>query len=137
MVTTGSALTPQLLRAAVDGHAGAWPSLFAASHDELLTAAEGLSLRVTATSVRRVLSAMQSETISPADAQAWASFVRRGYVEARQGPVRPVAVEYDSASEAEIVEVVGRLDEIGDLVDGAPPDSTEIDALMASLGEPD
>ena len=136
-MTTDSALTPQLLRAAVDGHATAWPVLFAASHDELRTAAEGLPLTVTAASVRRVLSAMQSGTISPGDAQAWASFVRRGYVETRQGPVRPVAVEYDFSAEAQIVEVVGRLDEIGDLVDGAPPDRTEVDALMAALGKPD
>jgi hypothetical protein len=54
----------------VDGHAGAWPVLFAASHDELLRAAEGLPLTVTVASVRRVLSAMQSGAISLSDAQA-------------------------------------------------------------------
>jgi hypothetical protein len=137
VATTDSALTPQLLRAAVDGKANAWPVLFAASHDELLTTAEGLALTVTVASVRRVLSAMQSGAISPADAQAWASFVRRGYVEGRTEPVRPIEVDYDVVAEAQIVEVVAWLDEIGDVVDGTPPDAAEVDALMASLGEPD
>jgi hypothetical protein len=51
--------------------------------------------------------------------------------------VRPIEVDYDVRAEAEIVEVVARLDEIGDVVDGTPPDPAEVDALMASLGEPD
>ena len=136
MATTDSDLTPQRLRAAVDGQAEAWPALFAASHDELLAAAEGQSLTVTVASVRRVLSAMQSGAISPSDAQTWASFVRRGYMEGRTEPVSPIEVDYDDRAEAEIVEVVARLDEIGDAVDGTPPDPAEVDALIASLGAP-
>lgn len=69
-------------------------------------------------------------------AQQWASFIRRGYFEnqpsGRGG--KPLEIDYDSAYEDAIAEVVSRLDEIGDVVDGDVPDEAETALLLYSLG---
>lgn len=69
--------------------------------------------------VRRVVDSLRSGTISPEVAQAWASFMRRGYIATGAGgAVRPIDIEFEQAAESEIAEVVARLDEIGDAIDG-------------------
>jgi hypothetical protein len=91
------------------------------------------SLVVTIDTARSVLGRLQQGTISPAQAQRWASFVRRGYVEGHSGgPVQPIAIEFEPAAEDEIAEIVSRLDEIGDLIDGNLT-SEEIEAMRRNL----
>ena len=73
----------------------------------------------------------------PEQVQAWASFVRRGYIAGpNSGSVRPIEVNYEIAYEDRIVEAVARLDEIGDRVDGEVS-SNEILDLLRRLDEPD
>jgi hypothetical protein len=51
--------------------------------------------------------------------QAWASLVRRGYVAGTaSGPVQPIEITYEADHEELLATVIGRLDELGDLVDG-------------------
>jgi len=68
--------------------------------------------------VRVIESLMRGET-PPDRAQRWASFVRRGYAPQSRGtPIKPLEIVYDPHDEDCIVQVVSRLDEIGDTVNG-------------------
>lgn len=83
-----------------------------------------------------VLRGPYDSAFSPELTQAWASFIRRGYVaEPGGGPIRPIDIDYEQAYEDDIAETVSRLDEIGDLVDGEVS-SDGVLALLQLLGEP-
>ena len=86
-------------------------------------------LVVDANAVVRVLEALLDASVAPMDAQAWASFVRRGYLPGGTGPIRALAIDYAPEDEEWIVETVSRLDEIGDRIDGDLGDD-EIRALI-------
>lgn len=65
--------------------------------------------------------------------QGWASFVKRGYVAGTpSGPVQPIEIAYEANHEELLATVIGRLDELGDLVDGQITRS-EADALLAAI----
>ena len=85
-----------------------------------------------AAAVRRVLSGYAEGRVGREDAQAWASFVRHGYF---AGPAagQPIDIEYAAAAEMPIVDAVGRLDELGDDIDGEI-DADESASLLADLG---
>lgn len=71
----------------------------------------------------------------PGLVQSWASFVRRGYVAGGSGGgIRPLDIEYEREFEDGIVEAVGRLDEIGDIIDGEVSPEEALD-LIRQLGE--
>jgi hypothetical protein len=50
----------------------------------------------------------------------------------REGPIRPISVEYEPAQEEQIVEAVSRLEQLGDLVDGVI-DNDELRELLEAL----
>ena len=60
--------------------------------------------------------------------------MRRGYlVDGRRGePARPIDIDYEAGAEKALVEVLARLDEIGDVVDGQV-NSDEIQEMLQSL----
>lgn len=88
-------------------------------------------LVVTLEAVRDVLSALRDGRVSPQQAQQWASFVRRGYIAGTtKGPVRPLKIEYDHVHEDAIIEIISRLDEIGDAIDGEVSDE-ELSAMLS------
>ena len=90
------------------------------------------NLVVTSDAVGDVLRALRDRRVSPQQAQQWASFIRRGYLTgANDGPLRPLSIEYDPEHEDVIVEILSRLDELGDVVDGHVSD----DELSTMLGE--
>jgi hypothetical protein len=135
-------VTGTRLRAAAErvvaGDAGSLAILAEAPHDQLLEAAAGANLTVGGDSVARVLQSLDRHEIGQAQAQRWGSFVRRGYVAGRgdQGPVKPLPIDYDPTYEDIITEIISRLDEIGDVVDGDVPSSAEIGGYLALLGLP-
>jgi hypothetical protein len=90
-------------------------------------------LIVTKAAIARVLTALQDHKTSPSMVQKWASFVRRGYFGSVDGKRHPIDIRYDRASEDEIVEIVGRLDELGDSIDGDISEA-ELVTIMAKLG---
>jgi hypothetical protein len=63
-----------------------------------------------------------------------ASFARRRYATEGVQPIEPIDIGYEPSREDDIVEVVGRLDQIGDLVDGDPSEQ-EQRRWLARLGE--
>jgi hypothetical protein len=103
----------------------------------ILTVAQSRNepLVVSRSAVIAVLVGLMEGTLSPSEAQAWASFVRRGFIANRsKGPIRAVGIEYEAAWEDAIVEAVGRLDEIGDIIDGEVTDDEAL-SLIRGLGE--
>lgn len=89
-------------------------------------------LVLTTTSLLKVLNAFQRHEVSPSLVQQWASFVRWGFLPQDTGPGRPIAIDYDPLAEDRIVEVIARLDELGDLVDGELEDN-ELVEMIGSL----
>jgi hypothetical protein len=125
----------EALAALIGGDLSGCDLVAAVPHRELLEAASDRHLVVTRESVIAVLRALLLGAASPSAAQCWASLVRRGYAKL-EGPTRPLDIEYDVSAEDEIVEVVGRLDQIGDAVDGTISRSELLDLLLL-LGEVD
>lgn len=101
--------------------------------DELRLAAESRQFTVRTDAVIRVVNGLLSGQISAHDAQRWASFVRRGYVASSPGRgTADVEIEYDPDYDEAIAEAVGRLDELGDIIDGELRPG-EADQLLAAL----
>jgi len=103
----------------------------AANHPDLLDAAARLPSRtISRPALAKLLTSWRSDRCTADDVQQWASFVRRGYVAGVPvGPVRPIDIEYDARDEDLIVEIIGRLDEIGDLIDGEVDDNEREEML--------
>jgi hypothetical protein len=92
--------SPQDLADAVHGDLSAFSRLQNQSHEDILRARDALGeLIVTAEDARKVLAALLEHEIEPEQAQAWAFFVRHGYIgywqsqpitdEARREAARP------------------------------------------------
>ena len=126
------------MQAVLQGDPHAVPILALLDHEDLraVAAEAGEPAVVERASAVRVLHGLLAHTWPPQQVQAWASFVRRGYIAKRsERPVRPLRIDYDDAFEDEISTAVARLDEIGDLIDGEVS-SSEILDLLQLLGEP-
>jgi len=94
------------------------------------------TLVVTRLATIAVLKGLLDDSWTPVQAQAWASFVRRGYVAGRaRHPIRPLDIGYEAAFEDGVARAVSRLDEIGDAVDGVVSTSEILD-LLQLLGQP-
>ena len=93
----------------------------------------GRTFIVSAGAVARVVMSLQRGEISGDAAQSWASFVRVGFLAGSTGPIKPIHIDYDADSEDAIVEVIARLDSIGDAIDGEVPTAQEFDELLALL----
>jgi len=114
--------TLSLLTRAVNGDVDAFIQVMEIPHAELSGhEAMPLTFVVTVPAVERVLAAWESSRVSEVLVQRWASFVRSGFV-GRPGifPVKPLDNEFDPQHEEQINDAVGRLDEIGDVIDGEP-----------------
>ena len=60
--------------------------------------------------------------------------MKRGYLEpVSSSPIRPVDIDFEAADEESIFEVLGRLDELGDRVDGVVS-SRELEKMLAAMG---
>jgi len=122
-----------VLQQVLAGNPSAMTLLRAADHESLLATqvANARPLVLRRDAAARVLRALIDRQITPELAQSWASFVRRGYVEGAlaDGPVTPVDIVFELEPEDAISQVVSRLDEIGDLVDGVVASDEAIDLL--------
>lgn len=109
-----------------------------AGHPAIREAAARLpQLVVTRSALARVLKDWSLGLFSAEHVQKWASFIRRGYVSGgASGQVRPIHVAYDPKNEELVVEILGRLDELGDQVDGQLGTS-ELEQMLQALLEVD
>ena len=79
------------------------------------------ALVLTREALRAVLDALESGTAPPDVVQLWASFVRRGYLVHTGGhQTGPFDIRFGTHDEDEdvLVDVIARLDELGDAIDG-------------------
>lgn len=122
------------LRRAVDGDAVAVAGL-QVPQEALASAAAGIGdLVLTRDAILRVLGDLRKGRISGEEAQRWSSFVKRGYVSGRAGagPVRPIIIDHDD--DESTVDVLGRLDDLGDEIDGTMSDD-ELDQWISRLSD--
>jgi hypothetical protein len=89
-------------------------------------------LAVVSSAVRRVLTALLRKEITSGQAQAWASFVRRGFIPTDQKLLKPLPIFYQQECEDDIAEAISRMDELGDIIDGTMDDD-EIRELIQKL----
>lgn len=121
------------LLSVVDGDLNDFIPIKMASNFDLNCAAENLGpLILSKEALVRVLSEWQGMRRTANDVQQWASFVRRGYVAGGSGGVRPLDIIFDENNEDLIVEIIARLDDIGDLVDGEV-DASELQQMLVDL----
>ena len=125
-----------LLLRLLSGDTDALPALAQVSQDKLLEAGNGVELLVRRESVAEVLRKLSNRSIDGKAAQAWASFIRRGYAQGQHlgKGIMPLSIDYEAAHEDAIVEIISRLDQVGDSVDGDIPDENETELLLYSLG---
>jgi hypothetical protein len=126
------------LRRALRGDASAIAEISMADHSSLRAAETsiGAPLVVRRAAAVSVLRGLIDGRVSPPAAQAWASFMRRGFVEAVvDGPTQPIDVEFEAAWEDAISATISRLDEIGDMIDGEVTTGEALD-LLQLLGQP-
>lgn len=134
LVTTGDR---ELVRKALRGDIESFEELTREPREELFTAHPPVTYSLHASAVASVLRQLGAGRIRPEQAQAWASFVRRGeygyftYRQRVKRGIRSLDIEYGTCEEV-IVEAVSRLDELGDLIDGEISNS-EIAELLAAL----
>jgi hypothetical protein len=126
----------EAITAAVAGDLDALPTIESASQSDLLQAASNLHpLTLTKSALIRVLKGWPSGADADENVQRWASFVRRGYVAGRRDdPVQSIDIEYDQSDEDLIVEIIGRFDELGDVVDGEIDDAEKQSMMNALAG---
>jgi hypothetical protein len=109
----------RLIAETVGGDLTAFRGLLEQEYARVERLADSLTdLVVTKEGLLRVLVEFQQQTVPEDLIQQWASFVRRGYFGYSAAPIRRLDIRYDDSAEEEIVEVVSRLDELGDVVDG-------------------
>lgn len=129
-----SEVRTNLLRA-IGGDVTALRSLAAYSDEALRHAAAELGdVELTAHAVANVVRGLVSGEYPDGDVQQWACFVRWGFI-AEQRPLDALRLEYSPDDEDDIVEVVARLTELGDLIDGELLPGEAGDFLRL-LGEP-
>ena len=110
--------------------------VLAANHLDLQTVAADLpTLLVSRSALTRVLNEWRSGHCAAHDVQQWASFVRRGYVSGKaKHPLSPIDIDYEPRDEEMMVEIIARLDEIGDLIDGCVNDEEQAEMLRTLAG---
>ncbi|WP_439628537.1 hypothetical protein [Shinella sp.] len=115
----------------VEGNINCLAVVLAASHPELQDAAAKIPrLKVSRFALIRVLEEWRSGRCSADAVHQWASFVRRGYISGNtSGALHPIDIAYDAGDEEMIVEIIGRFDEIGDLIDGDIDDGEQEEML--------
>lgn len=128
------------LEAVLRGEPAAMETIVRTDHQAIRAAGATIAAPLTLTrgATSNVLNEMAAGGVSPELAQAWASFVRRGYVE-RSGvdqPISPLAIEFETAREEAISQAVSRLDEIGDVIDGQV-DKDQVLDLLRNLQPPE
>ncbi|MCB4771215.1 hypothetical protein LGR54_21630 [Ancylobacter sp. Lp-2] len=119
--------------AVVAGDMNGLPMVLDASHAELRDAAANLAqLSVSRAALVRVLREWRCGAYNDENVQQWASFIRRGYVAGRnKGAIHPIVIEYDANDEELIARIIGRLDDIGDRIDGFIDKNEQVGMLRA------
>lgn len=126
------------LERALQGDANAIVEISTADHSSLQAAERSIAapLVVRRAAAVNILRGLIDGRFAPSAVQAWASFMRRGFLEGTvEGPIQPIDIEFEAAWEDAISAIVSRLDEIGDVIDGEVTTGEALN-LLQLLGEP-
>ena len=89
------------------------------THNEIQDAARSVHLLVRARALETAVQSWRNGDVSDDAINQWASFIRRGYLTGvPPGPIVPLKIAYEQKCEDAMVEVIARLDELGELIDG-------------------
>ena len=125
--------TRHALLAAVSGDLSALNALKPLDRSQVEEQAEGLQLVLAARVVARVLADYDAGVTRRDEVQRWAEFIRWGHLPGTSGPrLSNLEVYYEPEAEDAIVEAIGRLDELGDIIDGElrPGEAAELRAAL-------
>jgi hypothetical protein len=114
------------------GDVSAVRALLAFSSDEVADASANVQLTVTPEAAIVVLECLARDESQATDVLWWAEIVRYGHVAGNCRRWKRLDIHYQADFEHEIVEVVGRLTELGDLVHGELR-AGEIEESLTSL----
>lgn len=121
-----------LIRDALAGDIESFLKLTNIDADALFGAPSSQIFTLRSAGVARVLRQLRAGRIDTNQAQAWASFARRGYFPSRgQSRYWPLEIAYESQCEATIADAVARLDELDDVIDGKISDDEATKILLA------
>jgi len=128
-----TALTPNMLSRLIEGDLSDIEVLCSQPQSVIRTTASLLpTLVLRKHSLKKVLTSLKRKEISPETINTWAWFVRSGYVPSERPPITPIDIEYDPADEDLIVEIMSRLCELGDTIDGEIT-TEELENFLADL----
>lgn len=118
-MTSKKALS-KILQDLIEGNLEKISTVFNSTQQELQNARESLNTySLSKEALLKVLYDFQISRVSSNQVQKWASFMRWGIIPSSSTePVKPLEIGYSSNYEDEIIEVLAKLDELGDIVDG-------------------
>lgn len=112
-------LTPEILSEIMKGEIAHLSILLAQEHLTIQACAALLPpLLLRKEAVKKILTDYHEEKISSQSARSWASFIKRGYIAGGTDPIAPLEINYEHPHEDLISEILYRLDELGDEIDG-------------------
>lgn len=121
------------LKELVEGDLTHLQTILSTPHVNLLEARKHMTIMcLQKSALVKVLTSLKEHRTSSTQVQQWASLMRRGYVGCnnRSSPIVPMEIDYSTNAENVIVDVLERLDELGDVVEGTL-NPTDIDLLLA------
>lgn len=128
--------TEKDLQAVIDGNFAAFERLKRQSNQTILENREKLDeLILTTGTLAHILNAYWRGELAPEILGEWASFIRWGsFMSPESERIRSVDIniEYDPSFEDEIIEIIGRLDEIGDIIDGEV-NKDEVESMLKTI----
>jgi hypothetical protein len=126
----------RILLEVIHGNVAELPVVESWTHEQLRKHASRLDLVLERDVVAGVLERFGAGRLSPVVVQAWASFMRRGYLPGGGSEaIDPIEITYEGQHESAIADAVARLDELGDAVDGELRDGEAADLLGALAGD--
>lgn len=134
-----SALKAAVQRA-ISGDVAALATVSEARRQQVFEEAGDAKLVVGRESVGHVLRSLGHGEIDGEQARRWALFVWGGFVPVPgsddREPAKSLPIEWDPEYEEAIAEIISRLEQIGDIIDGDIPTEAEINEYLVSLGLP-
>jgi len=124
-------LRPEDIELVVRGDLAALPKLAQYTHEDLRQAwARSSHPLLTAATVLSVLTALRRGQATAKEAHDWAGFLFSGYTGSVPLPLTRLDIEYDPADENRIAEVIMRLEQTEDDLDG-PITDAELDRMIS------
>jgi hypothetical protein len=126
-------LKPEDLEIVIRGDLSPLPKLARHSHEDLRRAwSHSSHPKLTVRTVLRVLNALRRGEVAAKQVHEWAGFLFSGYSSSATFPLKRLDFEYDPVDEDRIAEIVMRLEQMEDAVDG-PISRDELDRMISKL----